>query len=241
MNLSDGRTRIGIWAGWDEPVDWMSNDALHVLPFLVEGAAARDTVTFCIHVAIANHDTALQVLRGLAAREGVDWTLTTDPPATRSKSASRGVWLLGRSPAQMRWVLLALVLVIVPLQLLRALLRPVWRLLWRNGLSAMPSLLRAAALGWRDPAGSAATLAPLLQRAPVRPLQRLGRTLTSWANEASDAGATTNARPLCVAALPETDGWLLLGPDSVNRLCFGPLIAGICQHCFSSISAEAPR
>jgi glycosyltransferase involved in cell wall biosynthesis len=262
------RARIGIWAGWDESVDWMAEDALRVLSFLVEGAAARDTVTFCIHVSVVNFGPAGQVLRGLVAREGVDWILTTDswtpsfvasrmrwlrsygvgrspriPPVSpmgtaegtaqsgsepqtavvqespnRPDPPSLGAWLLRRPPEQMRWVLVALVLFIVPLQLLRMLLRPIWRFLWRNGLSAMTSLLCVAALGWRDPTAAAAAIAPRLEQRPLRPLRWFGRTLRIWASEARYGATTIKVRPVTVAALPETDGWLLLRPDFVSGL-----------------------
>ena len=53
-------------------------------------------------------------------------------------------------------------LVLLPLQILHTLLRPPWRFLWRNGLSAVPDQLRMARLAWRDPIAAAAALAPML-------------------------------------------------------------------------------
>jgi glycosyltransferase involved in cell wall biosynthesis len=199
---------------------------------LVEGAAAQGTVTFCICVPVAAYGAALQMLRRLSAREGIDWTLAiagvgvsglspaeaAQPFGKAARAVPGGSWLSRRPPAHMRWLLLVLMLLAVPLQFVRALLRPLWRLMWRNGLSVMPVLLRTTRLAWSDPATAAAAIAPVLEQQSWVSLRRLGRTLRVWSAESEDDTIISDAPAPPLRALPITDGWLLLSADCVGGL-----------------------
>ncbi len=247
--MTDSRVRIGVWATWEQPVNWTVEGILRVLAFLVEGAAIRGDITFCIVVSPANHAAALQMLRGLRAREGDEWILVCNglpteqvqpaierdlfpghqPPAP----APQSVRYAGLSPKQMRWLLTSLMAALIPVQLLRVLLRPLWRVLWQYGLAAVPRLISMGRLAWRDPVAASAMIASVLEHKSWPPLRAAGNELRQWhiAHEmtAGDANMSPSQRGshsiVCYSPatrstlLPETDGWLLLRPDAVDGLC----------------------
>ena len=112
----------------------------------------------------------------------------------------------------MRWLLIGLMAVLLPLQGLRLLLRPLWRHLLRQGLSG---LLRTARLAWRDPVAAAAAIAPALEHRPWAPARRLGGALRAWRVAQQAARPCRDAAGM---APPEVDGWLLLMPDFTSGL-----------------------
>ena len=230
--MPNGRVRIGIWSALVEPGCWQGEDVPRMLAGLVEGAAACGTVTFCIDVSAANYGPTLRILRELAAHQGLDWTLTTDgsalvedlpaiagnhrpPPPPPPDLARRGARMLLRPPGHVRWLLVGLVLVLLPLQILHTLLRPAWRFLWRNGLSVVPGQLRMARLAWRDPVAAAATLSTMLDERKPWPTRGIVRALGAWH---AAHRAKYNYRNVNPVRLPETNGWLLLEPDCVSGL-----------------------
>jgi glycosyltransferase involved in cell wall biosynthesis len=115
-------------------------------------------------------------------------------------------------------MLLGLLLFMVPAQLLRVLLRPIWRALWRNGLSAMPNLMNAAKRAWRAPTDAAVAIAQLLEQKPFKPLRAFGHELRDWASEARYSVTAEHEHAVSAAALPLTSGWLLLRTDFVRGL-----------------------
>jgi glycosyltransferase involved in cell wall biosynthesis len=230
--MPNGRVRVGIWSALVEPGCWQGEDVRRMLTGLVEGAAACGTVTFCVDVSATNYAPTLRILQQLAARKGVDWTLTTDgaapveglPPIVGDRQQPRSpppdlagqrTWLMRRPPSQVRWLLVGLVVILLPLQILHTLLRPAWRFLWRNGLSAAPGLLRLARLAWRDPVVAAAALVPTLDERKSWPAQGIGRALGAWHAAHRTNYNYRNVNPV---GLPEADGWLLLEPDCVGGL-----------------------
>jgi glycosyltransferase involved in cell wall biosynthesis len=229
--VPDHRVRIGIWAVSDGSGLWIADHVPRLVGGLVEGAALGGTMTFCICVSPSDHAAARQMLLELAAREGVDWTLTKVGWDIRHPVAVFTAWLLRRTPRLGRWALFSMLLVLLPLRLLGSLLRPLWGFLYRNGLSTVPGLLQDLRLAWHDPIAAAAAIAPILERHRLGPAQRLGRTLRSWAatlgaNKGTaaapslppPANAPRRVRPANTRQLPETDGWLLLDPGEVTVL-----------------------
>jgi glycosyltransferase involved in cell wall biosynthesis len=171
------------------------------------------------------------MLLELAAREGADWTLTKVGWDIRHTVALFTAWLLRRRPRLIRWTLFSMLLVLLPLRFFGALLRPLWRLLYQNGLLTVRNLFRDLCLAWHDPVATAAAIAPTLERQRLGPARRLGRTLRSWAaalgaNEGNaaapplppPANVPRRVRQANTRRLPETDGWLLLDPGQVTGL-----------------------
>jgi glycosyltransferase involved in cell wall biosynthesis len=229
--VPDHRVQIGIWAVSDDSTLWMADHVPRLVGGLVQGAASRGTVTFRICVSPTDQATARQLLLQLGAREGADWTLTEVGWDIRHTVALLTAWLLRRTPARLvRWALVSLLLVLLPLRLLGTLLRPLWRLLYQNGLATVPNLFQGLSVAWHDPVATATAIAPMLERQRLKPVQRLGKTLRRLAAALSAKGGTVTPPPHPPSTvprrtrgpntrrLPETDGWLLLDPGQSTGL-----------------------
>jgi glycosyltransferase involved in cell wall biosynthesis len=106
-------------------------------------------------------------------------TTLTEAPTAAAKPNVRLRWLLRLGPSTMRAVLVATCLIALPLQIIRVLLRPIWRFFWSYGLSAVPVQLSILAASVRDPVIGACALGMRLRHAPLG-FAALGLTLQRW-------------------------------------------------------------
>ena len=157
---------------------------------------------------------------------------SVEPPVTIPTPGIVSRWLVRQTPSRMRRVLMAICLATLPLQLIRILLRPIWRFFWRHGLSAVPTQLRLLADASRDPVVVAEELGNRLAPLPLG-LGQVGVALRQWSqlnatpgypNRVEFANAEMNATPGYANRVKfantevKVDGWLLLSPDCVNGL-----------------------
>jgi glycosyltransferase involved in cell wall biosynthesis len=263
-----GRRVVGIWTEWETELSWTTEGLARLIGFLVEGAAARNDLTFCLVVTPANYRAARDMLSGLAAREGEHWALyslppirtaadsspaadctalpqlepplpepsppessipepppQTEPPVAAATQRTGSRWLLSLTPSAMRIVLVGVSLMALPVQLLRILLRPIWRYFWRHGLSAVPVQFRILANSVRDPVAAAGELGARLKRAPLG-LAGAGVMLQQWSLLNSPPPPEPPPPPPppppdqadFANAEVEVDGWLLVQSNCVKGL-----------------------
>ncbi len=182
------RVPVGIWAGWDFPVQFVGEGIQRVLGMLVEGAAESGRVTFHIALRPVNVASGLAMLRGLRAREGDSWVLHViedagDAPPPTSYPLMGGLphdlppgakRLLAMPDRRIASGLFVAGLAATPLFMLRALLRPAWRFAWTHGLRLSVATLR-------DPVTAAPEIAVGVRHLPGG--RRLAQALLAWSAE----------------------------------------------------------
>jgi glycosyltransferase involved in cell wall biosynthesis len=231
-DVAQRRRSIAVWAGWPFPVHMAGEGMSRLLGFLVEGAAESGRVCFRVCVRPVNLTAARSLLESLRAREGEDWTLhviqVKGDDAARDVPLPPGATaLLAGSDVAVGQRLLLLGLAGAPLLILRAALRPLWRLLWNQGG------LRLAVAARRDPVAHAPTAAAALRRLRLPVFRRYATTLEAWAAARRQQMAMTPVASACAAegvvqeAVPDpparipdlppeqVDAWLSLMADLV--------------------------
>lgn len=210
------RPKIGVWLERTEGSSFAVEGMSRLLGFLIEGAARSRCCIFCVAVPPSSAEQARSFLRGLQAREGVDWLVNATAPEAVMQSAAISSSapaveesLPAASPDLPKWArlsprtmgnsILVLGIMSMPLVIIRAMLRPMWRLLWPH-LRPRLEVIREA---YRHPATGVSFAVGWLDRLPLGLGRRLGRLLQAWiaTGEPADepgslaAGAREAARP----------------------------------------------
>lgn len=205
------RPKIGVWLEWVEAASFTVEGMSRFLGFLIEGAAKSQCCTFCVAVPPASAEQARNFLRGLQAREGVDWLVNASAPDAVMHSPAPAVEepLPIASPDLPNWArlsprtlgnaILVLGVMSLPMVIIRAMLRPLGRWLWPH----LRPRLRVIREAYRHPATGVSFAIGWLDRFPFGLGRRPGRLLRAWAASTKTvdtpksraAGASKGGRP----------------------------------------------
>lgn len=241
-SLTAPRPAIGVWLEWPVGGSFVAQGMSRLLGFLIEGAAQCGCCTFRVAVPSAVAADADRFLRSLKATEGVDWTLHAPPPPeeqprpTEAPVPPAPAWARRLRPRTAGVLLAAAGLALLPLALLRSLVRPILRPLWQR----LAMLVRIA----RDPVNGVTEVAAWLRRLPFRIGAHPARLLELWRlDQLAPQPAEMEGQPcetekpiydpalidpasaklaLTLGRLP-VDGWLIFFPNySAATLLPGP-------------------
>ncbi len=228
------RVALAIWAAWDFPVNIVGEGMAHMVAMLVEGAAESGRVVVRVCVRPDNVVGMRRLLAELRATERTDWTLHVIEDVADKDAAAAPVpeceaapeepplaaRLLAMPDRRVGRLLFLAGAASLPLILLRALLRPLWRFAWSHGL-------RVSMAALRDPVGAAPEITPQLRRLPLPGMRRLGDALLAWSvcrrsavvdADIPVAQAPPDEEPAIPAAAPPEPVWQVagIGPGEVD-------------------------
>lgn len=220
------RPKIGVWLERTEGASFAVEGMSRFLGFLIEGAAKSQCCIFCVAVPPSSAEQARSFLRGLQAREGVDWLVNASAPEAVMESAAISSPapveepLPTASPDLPKWArlsprslgntILVLGLMSMPLVIIRAMLRPLWRWIWPH-LRPRLKVIREA---YRHPATGVSFAIGWLDRLPFGLGRRPGKLLRAWMAAWQSADESrSQAAGAREAVLPDENERLVIPPS----------------------------
>jgi glycosyltransferase involved in cell wall biosynthesis len=199
-----------------EGLDWTLDTPPQPSPLHIESDRALGAEAAAEHLNLGVDRPVQQPALSAVAASAAESPGIPDYPNTNSTVGhleSRHPFLRNIPPAAMAFFLLTACLVSIPLQLMRVVLRPIWRLLWRNGLAAFPLQLRLLGVSLRSPSVAAEQIGCRVMRLPLG-LGAVGRHLVEWSRLHSEPtfGATEPSFHVEPEPEPEPEPELELEP-----------------------------